>query len=79
VGHDSSVGIAKRYGLNGPAIESLFGVGGGETSRADRIAFVAPQVSYTTCAVLLSRGSGVKLSLCDVDHSPHLVLKFKKE
>jgi hypothetical protein len=32
-GRDSSVGIATRYGLNGPGIESRWGGGGGEIFR----------------------------------------------
>ena len=73
VGRDSSVGIATRYGLDGPGIESRF-----------RWRFSAPvqtdpgvhPASYT-----MGTGSflGVKRPGRDVDHPPHLAPRLKKE
>ena len=64
MGRDSSVGIATRYGLDGPGIESLWGARFSTTVQTDSGAHPA---SYT-----ISTGSfpGVKRSECGVDHPP---------
>jgi hypothetical protein len=63
---DSSVGIATRYGLDGPGIE----FGGGEIFRTCHPA------SYT-----MDTGSfsGVKRPGRGVDHPPHLAPRLNKE
>jgi len=74
VGRDSSVGIATRYGLDGPGIESRWG--GGSFSTPVHTGPGAHPSSYT-----MGTGSflGVKRSGRGVDHPPHLALRLKKE
>jgi hypothetical protein len=69
VGRDSSVGIATRYGLDGPAIESRRG-GGGE------IFHNHPPAPYT---MITGSFPGVKRPVRGFDHPPHLAPKLKKE
>jgi len=67
MGRDSSVGIATRYGLDGPGIESRWGGGEIFHTRPDH-----PWDLY------MRTGSfpGVKR---DIDHPPHLAPRLKKE
>jgi hypothetical protein len=72
VGRDSSVGIATRYGLDGPGIESrwrrIF------RTRPDR-PWGPPSLLYNRYRVLL----GVKRPGRGVDHPPHLAPRSNKE
>ena len=70
---DSSVGIAIRYGLDGPGIESRWGARFSAPIQADARAHPA---SYTT-----GTGSfpGVNRPRRSVDHPPHLAPRLKKE
>jgi len=72
-GRDSSVGIATRYVLDGPGIESRWG----EIfrTRPDR-PWGPPSLLYNGYRVTLS---GVKRPGRGVDHSPHLAPRLKKE
>ena len=67
-GRDSSVGIATRYGLDGPGIESRWGR---DFPHPSRPALGAHPASYT-----LVTGSfpGVKRPRRGVDHPLHLLL-----
>ena len=73
MGRDSSVGIATRYGLDGPGIESRWGARFSSPAQTDPV--VHPP-SYT-------KGTGsfpeVKRPERGVDHQPHLSAKLKKE
>ena len=73
VGRDISVGIATRYGLDGPGIESRWGARFSATVQTGPGAHPA---SYT-----MGTGSfaGVKRPWRGVDHPPHLVSRLKKE
>jgi hypothetical protein len=73
VGRDSSVGIATGYGLDGPAIESRWGM-----------RFSAPvQTSPGTHPASYTMGTGsfpgVQRSGRGVDHPPHLAPRLTKE
>ena len=72
---DSSVGIAMRYGLNGPGIESLW-EGGRDIPHPFRPALGAHPASYT-----MGTGTflGVKQPRRGVDHPPHIAPRLKKE
>jgi hypothetical protein len=72
-GRDSSVGIATRYGLDGPWIESRWG--GARFSAPVQTGSKAHQASYT-----MGTGSflAVKRPGRDVDHPPHLAPRLKK-
>jgi len=65
VGRDSSVGIATRYGLDGPVIESRWGGGGARFSAPVQTGPGAHSVSYTTGTGSLP---GVKMSGYGVNH-----------
>jgi len=69
-GRDSSVGVATRYGLDGPGIESWWG------ARFFSAPVQAHPASYT-----MGTGSfqGVKRSGRGVGHPPHIVSRLKKE
>jgi len=75
VGQDSSVGIATRYGLDGPVIESRRG-GEARFSATFQTGPGAHPASYT-----MGTGSftGVKRQGRGVDHSLPLVLRLKEE
>ena len=73
VGRDSSVGIATRYRLDDPGIESRWERG----FRTVQSVPGAHPASYTIGAGLLSRG--VKRPGRAVEHSPHLAPRLKKE
>ena len=73
-GRDSSVGIATRYGLDGPGIESFRW--GARFSAPVQTSPGAYSASYT-----VGTGSfpGVKRPGCVVDHPPHLAPRLKEE
>jgi hypothetical protein len=71
-GHDISVGIATRYGLDGPWIESRWGIIFPHPSRP---AWGPPSFLYNGYRVF----PGVKRPGRGVDHAPHLVPRLKKE
>ena len=66
-GRDSSVGIATRYGLDGPGVELRWGT---RFSASLQTGPGAQPVSYTM---------GVKRPERGVDHPPHLAPRLKKE
>jgi hypothetical protein len=73
MGRDSAIGIATRYGLDGPGIESRW-----------EARFSAPvRTGLETHPVSCTMGSrsfpGVKRPGRGVDHPPHLALRLKKE
>ena len=70
---DSSVGIATRYGLDGPGIESRWGA---KLSARVHIGYESHTASCT-----MGNGSflGVKQPGRGVDHPPHLGSRIKKE
>ena len=72
MGHDSSVGIATRYGLDGPGIESRLG----EIFRIhpDQPC-VPPRLLYNEYRVF----PGIKRPGRDVDQPPNLAPRLKKE
>ena len=73
VARNSSVGIATRYGLDGPGIESRWG---SRFSAPVQTGPGAHPASYT-----MDTGSfpGVKRSGRGVDHPPHLAPRLRKE
>ena len=72
VGRDSSVGIATRYGLHGPGIESRWGRDFSHPSR-QALGPIQPPIQWVPGLFL-----GVKRPGRD-DHPPHLAPKLKKE
>jgi hypothetical protein len=76
VGRDSSVGIATRYELDGPGIETQLGGGGWRFSTPVQAGPGAHPASYT-----MGTGSfpGVKWPGRGVGHPPHLATTLKKE
>jgi hypothetical protein len=76
-GRDSSVGIATRYGLDGPGIENKKILVGGEIfcTRPDQPVRAHP-ASNTLGTVSFP---GVKRPRHGVDHLPHLAPRLKKE
>ena len=56
MGQDRSVGIANRYGLDGPGIESRWGRGGARFSAHVQTGSEAHPGSYTMGTGSLSRG-----------------------
>jgi len=76
VGHDSSVGIATRYGLDGSGIESRRG--GQDFPHT----FPGPGAHPASCRMgtgSLTPGGGKRLLGRGVDHPPHLVPRLNKE
>jgi hypothetical protein len=73
VGRDSSVGIATRYGLDDPGIDSRW--------RARFFATVQAGPGAHPASYTMGTGSfpGVKRPGRDVDHPHHLVPRLKKE
>ena len=72
---DSSVGIATRYELEGPGIESRWGGGGVEIFRNFPDPGAHPPFNIMGTGFL----KGVKRPGRGVDHSPHLASRLKKE
>jgi len=72
---DSSVGIAIRYGMGCPGIDSHWG-GGVRFSASVQTGVEAHPVSFTMGTESFS---GVKRSGCGVIHPPHLAPMLKKE
>ena len=72
-GRDNSVGTATRYGLDGPGIEFRWGA---RFSAPVQTGPEAHSASYTMGTESLP---GVKRPGRDVDHTPHLVPRLKKE
>jgi hypothetical protein len=70
VGRDSSVGMATRYGLCGPGIESRWGRD-----------FPHPSLPAHPASYAMGTASfpGAKRPRRGVDHPPHLALRLKKE
>jgi len=73
VGRDGSVGIATRYGMDGPGIESRWDRDFPHPSRQELGAHPA---SYTVGTGSLP---GVMRPECGVDHKSHLAPRLKKE
>ena len=73
VGRDSSVGMATRYGPDGPGIESRWG------ARFSTPIQTGPGAHSGSC----TKGTGsfprVKRPGRGVDHPPHLALRLKEE
>jgi hypothetical protein len=73
-GRDSSVGIATRYGLDGPRIESRWGA---RFTASVQTGPGAHPASYASGTGSLSRG--VKRPGCGVDHPSQLAPRLNKE
>ena len=73
MGQDRADGIATRYGLDGPGIESRWGT---RFSGHVQIGPGAHPASYT---VGTRSFLGVKRPGCGVDHPSHLAPRLKKE
>ena len=73
MGRDSSVGIATRYGLEGPGIESRLG------ARFSAPVQTGPGAHPASYAVGIASLPGVKRPGRGVDHPPHLAPRLKKE
>ena len=74
MGRDNSVGIATRYGLDGPGVESRWG--GAKFS-----APIQTSPGAHPASSIMGTGSlpGVKRPGRSVDHPPHLTPRLKKE
>jgi len=72
-GRNSSVGIATRYGMNGPRIESRWG------ERFSAGVQTGPGVHPASYTMGTGSFLGVKRPGRGVDHPPHLVPRLKKE
>ena len=70
---DSSVGIATRYGLDGPGIEFRWG------ARFSAPVQTGPEAHPTSCTMGSGSFPGVQRPGRDVDHPPHLAPRSKKE
>jgi hypothetical protein len=73
MGRDSSVGIATRYELGGPGIESQWGA---KFSAPVQTGPGALPASYTMGTESFP---GVKRPGLGIDHPPHLASRLKKE
>ena len=73
MGRDSSVGIATRYGLYGPGIESRCG------ARFSEPVQTGPGAHPASYRVDTGSFPGVMRPGRGVDHPPHLVPKLRKE
>jgi len=73
MGRDSSVGIATRYGLGDPGIESRFG------RDFSAPVLTGPGPHRTSYKMGTWPFPGVKRPRCGVDHPPHLTPRLKKE
>jgi hypothetical protein len=72
-GRDGSVGLATRYELDAPGIESRWG------ARFSAPAMTGPESHPTSCTMGTGSFSGVKRPVLGVDHPPHLVPRLKKD
>jgi hypothetical protein len=72
-GPDSSVGIATRYGLKGPGIESRLG------ARFSASVQTGPEAHPASYTVGTGSFPGVKRPGHGVYHPPHLAPRLKKE
>jgi hypothetical protein len=73
VDRDSSVGIATRYGLDGPGIKSRWG------ARFSALVQTGSGVNPAFHTVGTSSFPGVKQTGHGIDHPRHLALRLKKE
>jgi hypothetical protein len=73
VGRDNSVGIATRYGLDDPGIESRWGAKYSATVQT------GPGSHPAACTMGTGFFPGVKRTVRVVDHSQHLARKLMKE
>jgi len=73
LGRDSVVGVATRYGLDGPGIENWWGQEFPLQSRP-ALASNQPHVQWVPGLFL-----GFKVPGRGVDHPPHLAMRLKKE
>jgi hypothetical protein len=73
MGRDSSVGIATRYGLGGPRIESRWGARFSTSVQTD------PGVHPVSYTMGNEDFPGVKRPERVVNHPPHLAPRLKKE
>ena len=74
MGRDSSVGIATRYGVHGPGIESRWG-----GARFSAPVQTGPGAHQASCKIGTGSFPGVKRLQRGVDNPPHLVSKLNKE
>jgi hypothetical protein len=72
-GRDSAVGIATRYGMDGPGIESQ------GRARFSAPVQTGPWAHPPSCTMGNGSFPGVKRPGCGVDHPPHLSPRLKKE
>jgi len=72
MGHDSSVGIATRYGLDGPGIESWWG------ARFSQPAQTGPRAHPPSYTMGTGSFPGVKRLGCGIDHPPPSTTKVKE-
>ena len=72
-GRDSSVGMATRYGLDGPGIESWWG------ARFSAPIQTGPGAHPASYALGTGSFTGVKRPRSGVDHPPHLAPRLKEE
>ena len=72
VGRDSSVGLATRYGLDGPGVESRWG------ARFFAPVRTGPGARPAFYTIGTESFPGVKRPGAGVDHPPHLTQKLKK-
>ena len=72
-GRYSSVGIATRYGLDGPGIESRLG-----EARFSAPVQTGPGVHSVSCTMGTGSFPGVKRPKRDADYAPHLSAEFLK-
>jgi len=75
MGRDSSVGIATRFGIDGPAIKSRWGGG----ARFSAPVQTGPGAHPASCAIGTGSLLGVKRPGRGVDHPPNLAPRLKKE
>jgi len=73
IGRDSSVGIATRYGLDGPGIESRWG------ARFSSSFHIGPGVHPASYTMGTGSFQGVKRAGRGVDYPPHLAPRLRKE
>jgi len=73
VGRDSLVGIATRYGLDGPEIESRWG------AKFSSAVQTGPGTHPAACTMGTGFFPGVKRTGRGVDHPPHLAPKLMIE